>query len=373
MKSKILLVTHNFSYTGGPLVLFQLAKGLRDRGYDVWVAGYPSSVAESKNPESVGLYQDYVNAGIPTMMCDCAIPIMDQIKPDLVIGNTLLTHYAVRAATDRGIPTLWWLHEGAWAKQVLWHPLMQEALYKATLVVSSQYLQKLYHTDGWYVPKLIKYGVPETPEPSPLDPRKYSREIGGLGLSIRFMVAGTVEWRKGQDIALAAWKQAKPIGATLTIVGGGWNTPFGQSIAKEASGLTNVSVVYPVLPDQFAHMLAGHDILLVPSRDEGGYAQVMLQAQELGKLVIASSLPGVLEQIAPQEPSFPIGDKKASLLYGMPVENTATAFAQAISSVIQDQTLITVIGRQARPWAHKNNSLVEHLNSWEKLIGEVLK
>ena len=168
-------------------------------------------------------------------------------------------------------------------------------------------------------------------------------------------MCGTVEWRKGYDIALDAWEkvQVKYPHASLALIGRGWNTPYGQEIAKRSLDL-RVNCYEQRGFKEFQKWMRGRDVLLCPSRDEGGYSQVLLQAQEMGKLVVAPYICGVMEQIQ---------DITTGIVYGK-----GESLDMIIQSIIYGFPSYADMGKNARDWAHKNNSIKEHGDKWVELI-----
>jgi len=335
---RILLESHNYSLTGAPLVLLQLAKGLKGEYETIMWSPFSGPLeleleqADLKwyalgSPESLGEYMKHPWA-----------------KPDLVIANTLLSWPVVLEARSKGIPCLWWLHEGARARQALMSQGLQEALaLHSEYVVSSRYLAELYKGQG-YVHE-IPYGVPVTP----------AKEWGNPGdRPLEFLVAGTIEWRKGQDRVLEAWSRVKPQGARLTLLGDASNG-WAKSLRGEYSHLSGVTWLDPMSPSKFSESLGNYDILLVPSRDEGGYPQVLLQAQEKGLCVVAWDCCGMKEQVRPGTGY---------------IKNSIESLGEMISNITPEQA--SQVGKQARRWAHFNNSLETHIQDWKSLIEEVI-
>lgn len=317
MSKNILLVSHDNSVSGGPLVLQQLARGLEDRDYNTLVVTKDHYQATK---EYLGWW-------------------------DLVICNTLLTYQTVLDCHGLGIPVLWWLHEGRWMREQLWQHQMKQALWVSTAnVVSSVYLKKLYEhvLEKTF---LIPYVVPETPEPV------YNRDH-----PIRFLMAGSIEWRKGQDIAVAAFKELvrEHPQARLTIIGGPWNTPYAQQILEQVVGIPQVSVYLTMPPSKFQEILREHDVVLCPSRDEGGYPQVLLQAQEMGKVVIASDCSGMKEQVHHGINGF--------------ISSNTEWYYWMSNLFMGHRGWQEDMGQQAREGTHKNNRLDTHLDQWVELI-----
>jgi glycosyltransferase involved in cell wall biosynthesis len=331
---KILCCGHEWSNTGAPLVLASLANRL--------CCGYEVGIVAGK---------DYLFA-------------MDKMQPDLVIANSLLAYPAVIEAGKRNIPVLWWLHEGEWARKVLWQHEMKQALWNliahnrpGALVASTDYIQKLYSYNAGE-PRLIKYAVEKTLEPE-------IKTVGTVAPSkLRFMVAGTVEARKGQDRTLVAYQKLLtrigPDKTELVLIGTLPNTPYAQQILGWVDSIPSACWLAPVSPRAFGEVLAGCDVLLCPSRDEGGYPQVLLQAQERAKLVLASDVCGMWEQVHHGQTGM------------LCTQDDPSDWASRMEVAIKYPVDCDIIAKQARVWTHKNNSYEEHMQKWTELIKEYI-
>lgn len=322
---RVLLVDHGYG-GGASQVLSQLHTGLQGRGVGSYLygaaGGDPSRILGKNTGEEYPIY------------------------PDIVVCNTLLTWKTVVNCSERRIPVIWWIHEGEWAKRVLWNKGMHIALQNASrVVVSTKYMSELYCTKD-----IIKYATPITESPA-------VRVEGPL----RFLMAGTIEWRKGFLKGLQAFLKAqeKYPDIRLSIIGGGWETTYGQEVAELACKGEGVDLY--ILKDItcFKKFLAKHDILLCPSEDEGGYPQVLLQAQEMGKGVVASDICGVWEQVHHGET-------------GMRVDPLSIRdWIERIETCIQYPEKIKQMGKLAREFVHSNNNLETHLDEWQKLLERV--
>ena len=348
---RILLVSSDYSLTGAPLVLLQLARGLQtDYAVSMWspvdgpVFGlsWDQGVPASYYPGHVCHLQDY----------------------DLVVANTLISYPTVLDCKRLGVPCLWWLHEGELVRKSLWQEPMREALNSCEVVVSTKYMQRLYSREGeylsqgtgphlrWIYPSVIPYGVPESAD----------RDHPGCDGGVRFLVAGTVEWRKGQDLALKAFREVHKTypQTSLTIQGSGWHLPWAQSLIHEYCEEHGVIFRGLSTPEAFSASLGDYDCLLCPSRDEGGFPQVLLQAQERGLLVIASDCCGMREQVPVDTGDlFPVDD--CGLLQNL------MGLAASIPFHLR------VAGEKAREWAQTHNSLTSHWAAWKSLIAQTLE
>ncbi|XP_074590389.1 uncharacterized protein LOC141846278 [Curcuma longa] len=115
MKSKlVLLVSHELSLSGGPLLLMELAFLLRNVGsHVVWIT-YPKS--EEKNEVTYSLEHKMLTQGVQVYSAKGQEAIDTAIKADLVILNTAVAGKWLDGILKEQIPLvvpkiLWWIHE----------------------------------------------------------------------------------------------------------------------------------------------------------------------------------------------------------------------------------------------------------------------
>ncbi|XP_042458065.1 uncharacterized protein LOC122042155 [Zingiber officinale] len=115
MKSKlVLLVSHELSLSGGPLLLMELAFLLRNVGsHVVWIT-YPKY--EEKNEVTYSLEHKMLTRGVQVFSAKGQEAIDTAIKADLVILNTAVAGKWLDGILKEQIPQvvpkiLWWIHE----------------------------------------------------------------------------------------------------------------------------------------------------------------------------------------------------------------------------------------------------------------------
>ena len=104
---KILVITHQLSRTGAPIVLLDMI-----RVY--WRHGYQMEMITMLDGELRG---EIENMGIPIKVQEHFMDRVDEFlsyaeKFDFVIANTLVTFEAIHLLKYMKVPALWWLHEG---------------------------------------------------------------------------------------------------------------------------------------------------------------------------------------------------------------------------------------------------------------------
>jgi glycosyltransferase involved in cell wall biosynthesis len=114
---RALFLSHNLNLEGAPIFELLLARGLQDRGYDVWVIGLRDGALRSR-------YQAH---GIPVVLGDALFGVRgapayqrrmaslaDWVRRsafDVVFCNTLRSFWGVTVAHLAGVPAVWAIHE----------------------------------------------------------------------------------------------------------------------------------------------------------------------------------------------------------------------------------------------------------------------
>ena len=196
-KGDLLFVSHDLTWSGAPLILSQLAQWCKEHGFFVTVM----------SPEEGPVRQKFFDAGIPLIVDPLVLeghPSFTQFAQefDCVIASTIFGAPIVCAAKSVGIPHVWWIHEGRVAK----HYLGSDARMRAALGLADLIITPDTHSSQVYQPftnraiRVLNYGIPD---PGVGLERNAEREIE----QVRFLLLGTIEHRKGQQVFLNALRQ----------------------------------------------------------------------------------------------------------------------------------------------------------------------
>lgn len=103
---KVLLITHDFSLTGAPMVLYYAAKILKKSGYGVFVYSKRDGMLKYdylNNKISVSIFDDYnfTERAIQKYFSGYQI----------ILANTVTLFHLVKSLEKVNTPVLWWLHE----------------------------------------------------------------------------------------------------------------------------------------------------------------------------------------------------------------------------------------------------------------------
>jgi glycosyltransferase involved in cell wall biosynthesis len=342
-QTRVLFFAHETTWSGAAIQLLHLITWLKGRGYQMTVAAPQPATAEC-GPISAEL----VRRGVETL------PILNLSgEPDLaalrslcaqfdvVIANTLVMWAAVRAAFEEGTPVIWYIHESLVAEQLIAQvPEIRPALQLADIVVvPAGRTAKLYTSRTTRPIEVVPYGIP----PADMTPKRRMRDA----MRKRFLLLGTYEPRKGQDLYLDAIAQlgaAAHPSALFQMAGRILDREFYQNLARQAALVPNVELLNALDHDQALEAIAAADVLVCASRDET-MPIAILEAMNLGKAIVSARVGGVTEWLVHGANALlmPSGD--------------AAALAEVLLRCLEERNLTNSLGREARRTFLKNFTL----------------
>ncbi len=241
-QTRVLFFAHETTWSGAPIQLLHLITWLKGRGCQVAAA-----VPEPATPESGPVSTELTRGGVETF------PVLNlSVSPDLaalrslcaqfdiVIANTLVMWAAVRAAYEEGVPVICYIHESLVAEQLIAQiPEIRPALQLADiLIVPTRRTARLYTALTTRPIEIIPYGIPPV-EPTPKQRMRDTRLT-------RFLLLGTYEPRKGQDLCLEAIARlgaAAQSGAHFQMAGRILDRPFYDKLSRRCVDLRNVELM----------------------------------------------------------------------------------------------------------------------------------
>lgn len=327
---RLVLIGHDLSRSGAPLILCALGRALKARGYDVAVfAG-----------EDGPLRERYAADGIPVtvdraLIDDARHAAAPLREGDLVLANTILGFRSIYAARALGLPSIWWIHESRFGQELAQDDRWIARAFRAAdaVMFPARATARLYEAFGdpqRFV--AIHTGLELRREArlrSPFAPRE--------GVT-RAILIGSIEPRKGQDLLLRALAALPPDLATrleVYLVGRVLDWAFYGEVETLAKTLPNVQIVGEAAHDRVIAYLQWADIFICASRDEVLPISV-LEAMAYGKPIVATDVGGVAEIVE---------DGVQGLI--VPADDPR-ALAGGIARLAGDPALAEQLGRQAQ-------------------------
>lgn len=280
----IAIVFHELSATGAPRAAFEVAKFFRDHGCFV-VAFSPTD----------GPYRSLLaDAGV-VVIVDPSILHPDAHNGellsgfDLVIGNTILCWDVVRHAA-RHTDTALYAHEtGLIADIVKLHKEAKQGLRAATEIWATS-----RRTQFALLPYVRGASVLGCGVDIPIKERVL-RTSG----PIKAVVVGSIEPRKGQDIAADAFISVRPdlpSGSSLEFIGRKLDLEFVNQFGPTIPDDNSIRFVGEVSPADCIDLIRDADIIICSSRDEP-LSLVAIEAMAMGTIVVCVPTVGIADEI----------------------------------------------------------------------------
>jgi len=284
-RPRVLFVSHETTLSGAPIQLVHLAGWLQERGWQILVA------TSDHGPISEMLAAH----GVPTVVEPTLLTDLDHAwlrercgEFDVVVGNTIASWPAIRAARFEGKPTLWYLHETLVAVRLIRAiPEMASALTMADLLVApTRQTARIYQGLTEAPIEVVPYGIPR--------PEKILSESSE---KVGFLTLGSFEPRKGQDIlaeAISKLDNETRARCRFKMAGRVLDEQFYFELKGSIAGFPEVELIDALDHSDALRLLNETDVLVLPSRDET-MPIAILEAMGLGKAVISADVGGVSE------------------------------------------------------------------------------
>ena len=290
----ILFVSHELSLTGAPILLMDAVQTSIANG-DFPVVMSPADGPLRKNLVEMGVTV-IVDAGIETG----SILFQRFARNfDLVIVNTLVLAQAIRVLSDDLPPVLWWIHDGIEVLENIEKLLPQKLGKNIHIFCASEYSQRLLLPYGRdYSSEILRCGV--------CDAANFEAEYQEEENRLKFLIIGSLERRKGQDILLKAIDillEAYQKRAEFLIIGRKLQSEIKELIDKYALkypciryiGVMSRAKVFDFYPQSIC--------AIIPSRDEPT-SMIAIESMMFSRTVIASDMVGIGEFITDGRDGF---------------------------------------------------------------------
>ncbi len=346
-QKNVLLISHDLSLSGAPLILFEIARFLEQQGYFVTVMA----------PGEAGMLENYEAAGIPVIV-DPAILENPQIQQhfwapfDIIVPNTVLGWRCVKLAKHLGKPCVWLIQESEFGLDHLVsigdEATQSFALADDVIVPASMTAEIYQHLRPHGAIRSKHYGIND-PESDVAPDAPFDRSKGKLHV----VLSGTLEHRKGADVLVDALYHM-PVTTRSRfeayLVGRHMFPDYLALIKERKADLPNVHVVGEVPRAEGLAYMKQADVLVCASRQETGPIVVM-EAMALGKAVISTKVGAANEIIRDGVNGYLIDVDDSRALSEILVElaadpEKARQIGQAARSTFESELTITRYGKE---------------------------
>lgn len=339
--SDLLIVSHELSLTGAPIIISHLAAWLKEHGVFVVVMS-PSDGPARRNLEENGvplIIDPLLAAGFEAFArfgrghaVQSHRTFLDFARDfDCVVGSTLFAAPIIRDLAKENIPHLWWIHEGLLGEQYLReYPVARSVLGDAgTIVTPDSHSRDLFQPWTRTTIRRLPHGLPDFAEGTT------AKENGGR---LKFLLLGSVEDRKGQQTFLDAINLLTPevlAACEFFIVGRPHDARLTKIVRDAARGSASLHYREAVSHTEAVDLIRGIDVMVCASTDETG-PLTLIEAMEFGKAILSTAVGCVGELLQPR------GD---GLFVGV---GDAAGFARAMTKLATEPDLLQALGRKAR-------------------------
>lgn len=351
-----LLVSHDLSLSGAPIMLLQLCRLLIRNGCFVTV------ICETDGPTG----SMFTQAGASVIIDSLLLRQHDSLirfarNFDHVICNTVVTWPVVQQLSPV-TNTLWWLHEAKVIDLFVNEPGFKDTLTKARHVIApSRYA--LQHVRKYNASaQKIYYGYPDisgragqtapvnhAARTGQIDQTARTNQTGHTGQArhtgkLTISLFGSIEPRKGQDLlvkALHLLEGGRSSGADLStqleiqLVGRIHDHLYYQELVQSIGDSPYIKIIGECDHDQCLRLMKDCDIVVCPSRDDP-FPVVLVEATCLSKPCIVSSHTGFAELITDGADGYVFENEDVQQL------------AKKIAGILLDPQQLTGVGLAAR-------------------------
>lgn len=285
-ESKVLLVTHDFSLTGAPIMLYYASKILKDNGYDVTVY----SKADGK------LKYDYLKIGISVEIFEDYNFTENEIyqyfsKYQMILVNTVTLFELVDKMRWVNSPVIWWLHEEDNVYEEYQIKILPEYSRLYIYGVSNRAVNAYKKYSGKSRIEEFTYGIP-------FEVSRQGKKDNHFENKVVFAIIGCVSERKGHDVLVASveknWGRWNPV-AEFWIIG------IITDKQREELEVTGKFKIFGCVDHRtLVHMYSQIDVVVCPSRNDP-MPVILAEGMMNKKVCIASDMTGTAEKIIPYE------------------------------------------------------------------------
>lgn len=289
-KKNILLISHELSHTGAPMMLLEIAKMLKDE-YNIFVW----------SPSGGNLCEYFSNIGIQPSILGKIIRKKENIyaslmkKFDLVIVNTVVNDFFAQICSKYQIPFIWYIHEAKLAQTILPNQdLLKEELKNAEghILTVSEYAQKFFQTEYNVQTEIIKNFAED----------KYTANEFKIDDKIKFLYIGSIYPPKGVEYLCQAFVELEEKykdKIELDIIGDFSDREYKERVEKICANtkIINFKGSYPM--EKCIEEYKKSNVIIVPSVDESS-SKVVLEACMQSRPVVVTENVGAKYMVTPE-------------------------------------------------------------------------
>lgn len=342
-KGDVLLVSHDLTRSGAPIMLLNVCKILLSKDYFVTVF----------SPTDGVMREQYQQLGVTVIVDELILRQHDSFTHlaknfDLVICNTIITWPIIKQLQDI-VPTIWWIHEAQLINHFEDNIDFIDTLKKAKNIITvSNYSLS-------YINKFNKNAIKIFNGFDDIDSIK--RRNNNYN-KIIFSVVGSIEGRKGQDLLIDSLSylsldQLNTI--EIWIIGRTLDMEYKKMLIDKIGNNNNIIFKGEKNHEECLQLLQQTDVIVCPSRDDP-FPSVIAEGFNLAKLCIISSSTGTSELITDEDNGFIFKSENPKHL------------AEKISFILNNKDKISSIGINGRKTFEKSLKMEDFEKNWVKVI-----
>lgn len=296
----VLLVSHILNYTGAPILLLNIGKLLKAKGYNVIVLSPSDGILKDEMLK----YGLEVIVDINPYICNTIGEYYTSKNIKLCICNTYLTHHAYNNFS-KYFKSILWIHENI-TSRILYESLVNTIRNSRDIYVPSEMTKEYIEYFNPYI-KILHYPVKDICAEKDFNKKLIDEKTITIG------IVGTVQARKGQDILLQAYNDLDievRRNIKIIIMGDTIDKKYYNQIKKIISKNKNVRFVKPRENIEEYHKIYDEIDYLVCSSREDPYPLVVIDALMHGCPIIVSNKVGQKEIIVSGENGYMFTFKK---------------------------------------------------------------
>lgn len=339
----LLLISQDLSLSGAPIMVSHLAKWCKTHGIFVVIM----------SPVDGPLRETLVVADIPLIIdpllatgyeaftkFGCHLPVRSHRSFtrfardfDCVVASTIFAAPLIRDASKEAIPHIWWIQEGLVGNHYLnKYSVLPAVLGLAELIITpDKRSRRVYQAFARRPIRVLPYGIPDIAQGHAI---QRERRAG----SLRFLLLGTIEHRKGQQTLLEALRHL-PLDvldrSEFLIVGRSHDAKLAAQVRAAAENSPHLHVRETVAHQDALALIQEADVMLCTSSDETG-PLILIEAMALGKAILSTKVGVVGENLMPEEDA----------LFVEPGDSVG--LAAAIQRLVRDPKLLGNLATNAR-------------------------